>query len=102
MIQPSYRMMLMYDIRPDRFERYYRYMLGEFVPTLRQMGLYMLFAWQVHGKSFDRQIEFVCESKYALRDALDSEQFRDAEERLRTYTTEYNRKIVQFQDRYQC
>jgi hypothetical protein len=77
-------------------------MLGEFVPTVRQMGLYMLFAWQIHGKDFDRQIEFVCESKYTLRDALESEQFRQAEKRLKSFTNDYDRKIVHFQDRYQC
>jgi hypothetical protein len=102
MLQPAYRILLIYDIHPDRYERYYRYLLGEFVPTMRQMGLHMLSAWHVHGESHhERQVEFVCDGALTLRHTLSSEQFQQAEERLKSYTTFYRRKIVRFEDRFQ-
>jgi hypothetical protein len=102
MIRPAYRVLLMYNIHPERYEPYYRYMLGEFVPTMRQMGFHMLSAWYVHGEAhYERQIEFVCEASATLRVTITSEQFQQAEERLKTYTTHYKRKIVRFKDRFQ-
>lgn len=101
MIQPAYRLLLMFDVHPNRYESYYRFMLGEFVPTMQELGLYMLSAWQVHGEYPERQVEFVCETRETLRDTLGSDTFQKAEKRLKTYTTSYTRKVVAFEDRFQ-
>jgi hypothetical protein len=94
--------MLIYDIHPDQFQQYFLFMQGEFVPTLSKMGLHMIFAWQIHGDGYpDRQVEFVCETVDALREALASDKFKAAEDRLKTYTTSYKRKIVRFENRFQ-
>lgn len=101
-MESAYRVLLMYDVHPDRYERYYRYMLGEFVPAMRGVGLHMLAAWQVHGDGYyERQVEFVCQTREILFDILHSDQFQMAENRLKTYTTAYKRKIVTFAPRFQ-
>jgi len=102
MLEPSHRLLLLYDIHPDRIQQYYLYMRGEFVPALQKMGLYMIFAWQVFGEGYpDRQVEFICETPDVLRQALLSEKFQSAEERLKSYTTSYRRKVIHFENRYQ-
>ena len=98
---PTYRLMLKYDVHPERYEIYFRYISREFVPLLQQMGLHMIFAWQVYGDHPERQIEFVCEDDETLRTALMSDRFQKAEERLKSYTTFYTRKVVHFHNRYQ-
>lgn len=98
----AYRVLLTYNILPQAQEEYYRYVIGEFVPTLQQLGLVMLFAWQVHGDTYaERQIEFVCESLPTLRTALNSDRFQQAEENLKIYTSAYSRKVVRFKNRFQ-
>jgi len=100
----SYRILLTYNINPMRHESYYRYMIGEFVPTLQKMDLKMLFAWHVHSNGDDyphRQVEFVCNNSDTLRSALNNPTFLSAEKRLQSYTTGYNRKIVRFKNRFQ-
>lgn len=101
-IEPSHRLMLMYDIRPNQFEDYFRYMRGEFIPALEKMGLYMIFAWHIFGDNQpERQIDFVSESGLTMRDAITSDNFHDLESKLKAYTTYYERKIVRFENRFQ-
>lgn len=101
-ITPSHRIMIMYDIHPERQEEYYQYVLGEFVPELQKLGLYMIYAWQVYGENQpERFVEFVCESPAILKNALTSPEFRQAEERLKEYTLNYRRKVVVFKNRPQ-
>lgn len=98
----AYRVLLSYDILPHLQEDYYRYMIGEFVPTMQQLGLVMLFAWQVYGDGYpERQVEFVCENRVTLRAAITHERFKQAEEQLKTFTSVYARKVVRFRNRFQ-
>ncbi|MBC8099339.1 MAG: hypothetical protein H7Y11_07840 [Armatimonadetes bacterium] len=99
---PEYKVLIVYDILPDKYEPYYRYVLGEFVPALREMGLPMTFAWHVaYGEYPARQLEFICEDRYTLLAVLCSTRWTDLEQQLMTYTTHYQRKLVHFEDRFQ-
>ncbi|MBC7869625.1 MAG: hypothetical protein H7Y09_02195, partial [Chitinophagaceae bacterium] len=96
------RMILSYDIHPEKYERYYNYVLSEFVPGMQNMGLQMIFAWQIiYGRYPARQIDFICYDHQTLTGILDSETFKRAEERLKSYTINYQRKIVYFENRFQ-
>lgn len=101
-IIPRYRMILQYNIHPERQERYYRYMIADFVPKMRKVGLYMLNAWHIaYGEYPERQVELVCENIHTLRAVLEGEAWREAEDLLMSYTTDYTRKIVHFENRFQ-
>lgn len=102
MIIPKYKLMLTYDIAPEEEEAYYRFTLGEFVPSMQEMGLYLLRAWHTaYGNYPVRQSEFVAEELETIREALGSDEFIELEERLLRYVTNYHRKIVRFSDRFQ-
>jgi hypothetical protein len=102
MIIPKYKLMLTYDVSPDEEEAYYRFTLGEFVPSLQGMGLYLLRAWHTaYGDYPVRQSEFVAEELETIRRALNSDEFTDLEEQLLGYVTNYKRKVVRFSDRFQ-
>jgi len=102
MLRVDYRMLIWYDIRSDKYEAYYRYMVGEFVPTVREIGLHMYYVWQIsYGDYPSRQLEFVVTDRETLRKALESDTWRDSEKRLKTYTTNYGRKVIPFENRFQ-
>ena len=62
-ITPGYKLLLTYDIRPDQVEKYYHYVLKEFVPELETMGLYLFRVWHIAWGNYPvRQLEFVAES----------------------------------------
>lgn len=99
---PNYKLIISYDILPEKQEGYYRYVLGEFVPALRTMGLHMTSAWHVaYGEYPARMLEFVIESRDVWDKAMTSTRWSKLEERLQAYTTHYERKLVPYKDRFQ-
>lgn len=99
---PDYRILMKYDIRASRQDAYYRYVLGEFVPLMQSLGLQMIFAWHVYGDGYpERQIEFVCDTKETLQAVLANRHFQQAEDTLKAYINNYERKIVRFKNRFQ-
>lgn len=101
-IVPRYKLLLTYDIRPDAGDAYFQYVLGEFVPTLQNMGLYMLYAWHTaYGDYPVRQIEFVSENLQTVQEIFSSERWSSMETRLQEYTTGYERKLVRYRSGFQ-
>lgn len=101
-IIPRYKLMMKYDIRPEQYEPYYRYILGEFIPGAQNLGLYSFMAWHVaYGEYPMRQIEFVTDSVQTMHLAFHSQDWQRLEDRLKNYITNYERKVVRFQDRFQ-
>lgn len=102
MLRVEYRLLIWYDIRADKYEQYYRYMVSEFVPAVREIGLHMYFVWQIrYGDYPARQLEFVIQDVDTLRTALSSNVWLRAEDRLKSYTANYGRKIINFENRFQ-
>ena len=98
----AYRLILNYDIHPAHYEQYYRYMLGEFVPMMQQLGLRMLFAWHVYGDDYpQRQVEFIADTRQIMHEALNDTNYLDGQVQLETYTINLRRKVVRFERPFQ-
>jgi hypothetical protein len=101
-IRPTYKVLMAYNIRAEVMETYYYYVLKEFVPELESMGLYMYRVWQVtYGDYPMRQIEFVSEDLETVQEIFSSERWQEMEARLKSYTTDYTRKLVPFRSGFQ-
>jgi hypothetical protein len=101
-IIPNYKLLLTYDIRPESLDKYYYYVLREFVPELENMGLYMFRVWHVaYGDYPVRQMEFVTEDLETAQEVFQSERWCVLEDRLKSYTMRYGRKLVKFRVGFQ-
>ena len=101
-IRPKYKLILFYNIKPDKQDQYYRYMLGDFVPTIQKMGVYMHMAWHIaYGDYPMRKIEFVTESAEVLRQLFTSSEWDEMENKLKNYITDYERKVVDYRHGFQ-
>ncbi len=101
-IIPQYRLVIQYDIRLDTYDAYYQFVTSEFVPALHTMGLYMTAVWHTaYGNYPLRQIEFVTDSLENTLDTLRTRRWRDLEERLLEFTTNYERKLIRYRDSFQ-
>jgi hypothetical protein len=101
-IIPNFKLLVSYDIRPDMVEKYYYYVLKEFVPELENMGLYMFKIWHVaYGDYPIRQLEFVTEDLDTIREIFASDRWETLEGNLKELTTDYERKVVPFRKGYQ-
>ncbi len=91
-----------YDIVPESQEMYYRFVKAEFVPGLRDLGLYMVDVHQTMWGEYPlRLAEFVAESMEVVRVALASEKFRELEDTFLNYTENYSRKTIPYRGGFQ-
>lgn len=101
-IKPKYKLILTYNIRSDKQDQYYRYMLGDFVPAIQKMGVYMHMAWHMaHGEYPMRKIEFVTETAEALQQLFLSSEWDEMETKLNLYISDYERKVVDYRNGFQ-
>lgn len=101
-IIPNYKVLVSYDIRPELVEKYYYYVLKEFVPELETMGLYMFKVWHVaYGDYPIRLMEFVVEDLDTLHEIFTSDRWETLEDQFKELTTNYTRKVVPFRKGYQ-
>lgn len=89
------KLLLAYDIKPHREAEYYRYVLGEFLPTLQNMGLIMVEGWHTaYGDYPMRLIAFRAPDKTVLQNALNSQEWKAAQEKLLKLVRDYEQRIV--------
>ncbi len=96
------KLLLTYDPIPEHREAYFRYVLGEFVPALEQLGLTMCDAWYTaYGAYPLRLTGFIAPDMDTLEIILASETFIDLEIRLQELVVNYARRVVPRSSRFQ-
>jgi hypothetical protein len=101
-IVPRYKMIVSYDVIPSTQDSYYQFVLGEMVPAMQEMGVYMTEAWHTaYGEYPIRMVTFVAEEVDIIYDMLDSERWGDLETRLLSFIRNYTRKVVPYRQGFQ-
>ena len=101
-MEDSVKLLLTYDPLPKHREEYFRYVLGEFVPALENLGLTLCEAWHTaYGEYPLRLTGFIAEDRESLETVLASPEFLELESRLQDFVINYRRKIVPQQPRFQ-
>jgi len=89
------KLLLAYNIKPNREAEYYRYVLGEFLPALQNMDLMMVEGWHTaYGDYPMRLIVFRAESEDQLRHIMQSEEWQTGKERLLKLVRDYEERVV--------
>lgn len=89
------KLLLAYDIKPNREAEYYRYVLGEFLPILQNMDLVMVEGWHTaYGHYPMRLIALRADSEQTLRQVMKSEEWHAAKEKLLKLVRNYEECIV--------
>jgi len=101
-ITPRYKLVMCYDIKRGMHAIYYRYVVSDFVPALNEMKIYVSAAWHTaYGEYPVRQVEYVTDSMETFHDAFATPKWQEMEERLKTFTKHYHRKIVPYRSGFQ-
>lgn len=96
------KLLLSYDPMPEHREEYFRYVLGEFIPAMENLGLTMCEAWHTaYGRYPLRLTGFLASDRETLETVLASQDFIELEGRLRDFVVNYRRKIVSQERRFQ-
>jgi hypothetical protein len=89
------KLLIAYNVKPAREEAYYRFVMGEFLPALQNLGLTMVEGWHTAWGDYpQRLIGLAAESQKALEEILVSERWREIENELADYVSDYQRRTV--------
>ncbi len=89
------KLLISYDPIPEQQEAYFQYVLGEFVPTLKTLGLTLCEAWHTaYGEYPLRLNGFVAPDVDTMEKVLASEDFKELETRLQDYVINYEKRLV--------
>lgn len=87
---------------PEAYEKHYRFLRTEFVPGMRDLGIYMTDVWQTLWGEYPLRIaEFVAESLETVRRGLESDAFKALEEKFLAYTVDYQRRVIPYRRGFQ-
>ena len=89
------KLLLAYNIKPNREAEYYRFVLGEFLPNLQDIGLMMVEGWHTaYGDYPIRLIAFRAQDDVNIRDVLNSTEWKDGKEQLLKMVHDYEERLV--------
>lgn len=89
------KLIMTWDIRPNRESAYFDWAMKEFVPGLMELGLQPVDAWYTqYGDAPQILAGVLAEDRETLRQALQSSEWQELRTELMTYVTNYDQKIV--------
>ena len=101
-IIPRFKLLIRYNVKSTTNEDYFQFVINEFVPAMQELGLYMIQVYHTaYGNHPMRQLEFVAEDLDIVRDAMQSEVWKQLHEKLNHYISDYDQKLVKFRDGFQ-
>lgn len=95
------RLLLSYNIIPQVQQEYMNYVINEFIPALENIGLKNAGVWHTaYGNYPIRLLVFLSDDPAAMKRALASPKWEEAESRLKTFVTDYSRRVVPADTRF--
>ena len=89
------KVLMTWDIAPEREQEYFEFVIGEFVPGVQRIGLQPVEAWAtMYGDHPQIQVGLVAEDAMSARRALNSPEWLRISEQLMAFVRNYSQKIV--------
>jgi hypothetical protein len=97
-----YKLLLSWDIKAGRDQEYFEFMVREFAPGLKRLGLAPREAWfAVYGDCPQILMEGVSDDLDTIRELLDSSEWDALYSKLLTYVDNYQHKVVRASNGFQ-
>ncbi len=96
------KLLITYNIRLQYRETYLRFVVNDFMPALQALGLANIGVWDTaYGDYPMRLLVFVADTTADMEHALASSEFAEVEEKLKSYVSDYTRRVVAYDARFQ-
>jgi len=96
---PGYKLLLNYEVNPEKFHEYRQFMTTTYVPSMGTMGFQLREAWRTaYGAGPDHLVEFVCKQRGTLEDIVENDEWIGMNEQLQKYVTEFSYKGVPYRN----
>ncbi|PWH15594.1 MAG: hypothetical protein DDG60_05595 [Anaerolineae bacterium] len=89
------KLLLTWDIAPDREQEYFEFVIGEFIPGVQRLGLEPIEAWAtIYGEYPQILVALLAPDLPGAQRVLNSVEWNTLRERLQTFVKNYSYKIV--------
>jgi hypothetical protein len=96
------KLIMTWDIKPGRDQEYFEFIVGDFAPGVRRLGLKPTQAWfTVYGAAPQIMMEGITDDLASMKAMLDGDEWQALHDRLMEYVINFNQKIVRLLPRFQ-
>lgn len=89
------KVLMTWDIAPDREQEYFEFVIGEFVPGVQRLGLQPAEAWAtIYGAQPQIQVALLAPDAEAAGRILRSPEWVRLQEQLFTFVRNYTSKVI--------
>ena len=89
------KLLLSWDIKPDHEQDYFEFVVKEFVPGIKKLGIQPLDAWYtLYGECSQILTAGVTENPIIMSEILSSDGWQTLEQKLLDYVENLERKVV--------
>ena len=89
------KLLMTWDISPEREQEYFEFLVREFVPGLQRLGVEPTEAWYTtYGEGPQMLAGFIAENHEVMEQALETEEWTKLVNKLFEYVTNFNSKVV--------
>jgi hypothetical protein len=98
------KLLMYWDIKPEREQDYFEFVVREWVPGITRLGLEPSGAWYTaysHNKQPQIMAEGMADNLATMRNILKSKDWQRLHERLLEYVSNYDHKVVRVTGEFQ-
>lgn len=89
------KVLMTWDIAPDREQEYFEFVIGEFIPGVQRLGFQPVEAWAtIYGRYPQIQVGLLAENAPSARKILDSADWSRLQDQLFAFVRNFSFKIV--------
>jgi hypothetical protein len=91
----SAKLIMRWDIRPEKESEYFEFLVHEFIPVMNKLGIADILVWYTaYGECEQKLAEGTTESVDQMRSILRSEEWIVLTDKLQNYVIDFDLKVV--------
>jgi hypothetical protein len=96
------KLIMTWDIQAGRDSDYFEFVVREYVPGVKRLGLQITQAWfTVYGTSSQIMMEGIADDLDTMKQMVNGVEWRELQDKLDQYVTNFQQKIVRLLPRFQ-
>jgi hypothetical protein len=98
----SYKLIMTWDISPEREQEYFEFVVREFIPNVQRMGFELTDAWAtIYGTQPQIMVGATLPSLANIQQVLMSSEWQSLNNQLQDFVQNYTQKVVESEGGFQ-
>lgn len=98
----KYKLIMTWDIAPERDQEYFEFVVREFIPGVQRMGFELTDAWAtIYGSQPQIMVGATLPTLGSVQQVLNSKEWQSLYNQLQDFVQNYEQKVVESQGGFQ-